>query len=56
MVVFTKGEPVLWAMNSSGNASMPIKCKGSHQTKASDKQTYKRINQQTSQTYPINYL
>jgi hypothetical protein len=26
-VVFTKGDPLLWAVDSSGNASTPIKCK-----------------------------
>jgi alpha-tubulin suppressor-like RCC1 family protein len=26
-VVFTKGDPLLWAVNRSGNASTPIKCK-----------------------------
>jgi hypothetical protein len=26
-VVFTKGDPLLWAVNSSGDASAPVKCK-----------------------------
>jgi hypothetical protein len=26
-VVFTKGDPLLWAVDSSGNASAPVKCK-----------------------------
>jgi hypothetical protein len=26
-VVFTKGDPLLWAVDSSGNASTPVKCK-----------------------------
>jgi hypothetical protein len=26
-VVFTKGDPLVWAVDSSGNASTPVKCK-----------------------------
>jgi len=25
--VFTKGDPQVWAVDSSGNASTPVKCK-----------------------------